>query len=81
MTTKNNLSAFKRPAAKSVLKTASGDPEKTKIGKPPKQPEERLSKRGQIMFTETEFAKITEQRGDVPLSAYLRSKLKEIGEI
>ena len=78
---KNNLSAFKRPAAKSVLKTAKDADAPSVSEKPVKPATQRLSKRAQIMFTETEYEKINQNRGAVPLSAYLRSRLKESGEI
>jgi hypothetical protein len=81
---KNNLSAFKRPAAKSVLQTAaqaSPSAPPKKIGKPKKREDERLSKRAQVMFTDAEFDRLTKNRGAVPLSTYLRIKLQEIGEI
>ena len=83
MSNKNNLSAFKRPPAKSILQGAETQavsaPSTT--SKTPKPDSERLTKRAQIMFTETEFATLTEKRGAIPLSAYLRMKLKEMGEV
>ena len=84
MTTKNNLSAFKRPPARSVLTQTTEAPSvsvKKAVGKPPKPAQERLSKRAQVLFTEEEYAALTEKRGGVPLSSYLRMRLKEAGEI
>ena len=73
------MSAFKRPAAQNILQTASAM--QVKPTKSKKQETKRVSKRAQVMFTEEEYAKLNVKRGGVPLSAYLRSKLKETGEI
>ncbi len=83
--TKNDLSAFKRSPTKGVLNGSSKQPttpaQKGKVGKPRKSDAEQLSKRCQVMLTLAEFEKLEADRGGVPLSAYLRMKLKEKGII
>lgn len=75
---KNDLSAFRRkPTAEKVLTESPSVP--TKLGAPKKPPKEKLSQRAQTMLTQAEFDKLEEERGAIPMSAFLRLKLKEAG--
>lgn len=73
---KNDLSAFRRkPTAEKVLTDSPAAP--TKLGAPKKPAKEKLSQRAQTMLTQAEFDRLEEERGAIPMSAYLRLKLKE----
>ena len=78
---KNDMSAFKRTKSTSILANAPKAPKPTKekkpAGKPKKTEEEKLSKRVQILLSPSEFEKLENDRGGVPVSAFLRGKLKD----
>ena len=75
---KNDLSAFQRKPAATVLATRPDAP-KAKGGAPKKPLKEKVSKRTQTMLTEAEFAKLDSERGGVPMSAFIRQRMKEEG--
>ena len=80
---KNDLSAFRRKPTKEKVLTTTPTPTKkrSKTGAPKKAEKEKLSQRIQTMITEDEFKKLEADRGAVPMSAFLRMKLKEAGII
>lgn len=49
------------------------------VGRPPKQRSEKASKPITLKFTESEFQKITDMAGDVPLATYLKKQLQGSG--
>lgn len=73
---KNDLSAFARKPAAPVLADAPAPP-KGRGGAPKKPAKEKLSKRVQALLTEAEFEQLESERGGVPMSAYLRQRMKE----
>lgn len=77
---KNDLSAFQRKSPTVPVLTVAPTPS-LKVGAPKKPVNEKLSQRIQTMLTEVEFEKLKADRGAVPMSAYLRLKLKEVGVI
>lgn len=77
---KNDLSAFRRkPTTEKVLTELT--PVTPKMGAPKKPAKVKLSQRAQTMLTQAEFDKLEAERGAVPMSAFLRLKLKEGGII
>ena len=77
---KNDLSAFQRKSPSAPVLTVAPKPSQ-KVGAPKKPKKEKLSQRIQTMLTEVEFEKLEADRGAVPMSAYLRLKLKDLGVI
>ena len=82
---KTDLSQLKPADNKQVLKEISevARPQK-KLGRKPKQPNERLTEKLTINFTKAEKEKLlalSQERGGLPLTILIRNILKEQGVI
>ena len=83
-----DLSAFKQNKKKVLEKVAKADKgqkgEKKKVGRTPKNPEERLTEKITLNFTQAEKDKllsISAEKGNLPLTLLIRNLLKENGYI
>jgi len=60
------------------VKTRPSQTKKTVIKKPKS---DRADQRVQVLLTKTEYDKLSQKAGDVPMSKYLRIALRKAGEI
>ena len=78
-----DLSELKPADNKQVLRKQMNKPEK-RLGRKPKQPEERQTEKVTINFTIVEKEKLlalSQEKGNLPLTILIRNILKEYGAI
>ena len=78
-----DLSELKPADNKQVLRKQMNKPEK-RLGRKPKQPEERQTEKVTINFTIVEKEKLlalSQEKGNIPLTILIRNILKEYGAI
>jgi hypothetical protein len=78
-----DLSELKSADNKQVLRKQMNKPEK-RLGRKPKQPEERQTEKVTINFTIVEKEKLlalSQEKGNLPLTILIRNILKEYGAI
>ena len=74
-----DISMFKQDK-KNVLGKVAGKEAKKKVGRTPKNPDERLSEKVMLSFTRAEKDKllsISQAKGNLPLTSLIRNVLKE----
>lgn len=89
MPSKKDLSAFKKPTLKSVLAEtpapvdpqpslpkAQAKPAKGRVGRKPKNPEDKESEMVGLMLTRSEKAMLLEKAGLIKLGTFIKHKLR-----